>query len=66
MVFKMCTVPLIWFYSLAGGKNVLVEGANAAMLDIDFGEFKSRLQTDFILINCPSTFILFTMTSLKV
>ncbi len=23
--------------NIAGGKNILVEGANAAMLDIDFG-----------------------------
>ena len=26
---------------IKSGKNVLVEGANAAMLDIDFGEFQS-------------------------
>jgi adenylosuccinate synthase len=31
------TIP--WMHSVLGTKKVLVEGANAAMLDIDFGTY---------------------------
>ena len=36
------------YCALRAGKRVLVEGANAAMLDIDFGKFRVAS----IVINC--------------
>ena len=41
---------------IKSGKNVLVEGANAAMLDIDFGEFRS------LFFAIPDPFLLGTFS----
>lgn len=41
--------------ALREGKKVLVEGANAAMLDIDFGEPFIIILLNFIKIRCKIT-----------
>lgn len=37
------------YNALQNGKKILVEGANAAMLDIDFGKLHTKLYTEIIL-----------------